>query len=207
MKKKIQWAFGITLLILSVIGTIKPIATGGIVYSIIFPSFMFSIISFVSEISEACSGIAHDTFEKAYKTANQSHDKVQKDLAAYEAGEYNIPYITDAVPKEIYNELLKSKDFLRASAISQEMSIIFDRCIKRCDIVTLICYVLLFMSLIFATNIARWLAWVDLNCISLWSLTLLFFTLELKEEIRKKVYMYILKKAEKNVDKKKHAQN
>lgn len=205
MKKTVQWAFGISLIILSVIGTIKPKATENMIYSIILPSFMFSIISFVSEISEACSETAHDTFDKVYKTANQSHDKVQKDMEAYQAGEYKIPYSPDVVPKEISDELVKSTDFLRASAITQEMGIIFDRYKKRCDIVNLFCYVLLFLSLMFATYIAQWFSHIDLNCISLWSLSLLYFTLELKEEIRKKVYFTILKKAGKIVEKKRKA--
>lgn len=204
MKKTVQVAFGISLLVLSVIGTVWPSETiGSIIYAIILPSFIFSIISFVSEISEACGEIAHSTFEKAYKTASQSHDKVQKDMEAYEAGEYKTPYSPDIVPNEIYNELVKSTELMKVSAITQEMKAIFDKYKKRCDKVNLGCYVFLFLSLMFSSQIAEWISYIDLNCISLWSLTLLYFTLELKAEIREKIYLHIMIKAGKKVEKQK----
>ena len=204
MKKTVQVAFGISLFVLSVIGTVWPSETiGSIIYAIILPSFIFSIISFISGISETCGEIAHSTFEKAYKTASQSHDKVQKDMEAYEAGEYTTPYSPDIVPYEIYNELVKSTEFMKVSAITKEMETIFDRYKKRCDRVNLGCYIFLFLSLMFSSKIAEWLSCVDLNCISLWSLTLLYFTLELKAEIREKIYLYIMKKARNNVEVKK----
>ena len=54
--KTVQRAFAIALVILSGICTVRPEAElmSSIVYAVVIPSFILSLISFVTEISEHC---------------------------------------------------------------------------------------------------------------------------------------------------------
>lgn len=202
MKKTVQIAFGLALAALSIIGTIWTTELiGNIIYAIVIPSFVLSIISFVTEISTTCESIAYNTSRETYETANNAQSKVNKDLVLYNSGEYKVPYSPDLIPREIYSEQKKVLDYMKAALVSQEVGVIFNKCKRFCDKVNIVCYTILFLSLIFSPYIAKWLSVIDLNCISLWSLTLLYITLELKAEIQEWVYMTICERAKKTVEK------
>ena len=67
-KKGIQVAFAITLIIISIIATIwQTELLGNIIYAVVIPSFLLSIISFVAEIAEKCGYTDYIYFSRKFK--------------------------------------------------------------------------------------------------------------------------------------------
>ena len=206
MKKGVEKAFAIALFIISLISTVFPTShMESITYAVIVPSFILSLTSFISEISKKCQDDAEETAKMTHKLSNLEHEIADKDYALYNEGKYNLQYIEGHVPKEIFDKMSNSVEHLRDSVIFKRMEIFFYKFKSFCDKLVVIGYVLLFISLCLSPYISHWLSVINLNCITLWSLTLLYVTLELKSEISSKLYMLIhkafKKKAEKEADK------
>ncbi|MGN8897259.1 hypothetical protein [Flavonifractor sp. HCP28S3_F3] len=106
MKKGVQIAFAITLLIISVLATFNQSKLfEDIIYAVVIPSFLLSVISFATEIREKCSKNAH-TFEKVYmENSDLKYQSAQQKLAQYDQGTYHQPYKEGFVPKDIYEEI------------------------------------------------------------------------------------------------------
>ena len=68
-----------------------------------------------------------------------------------------------------------------------------NKCQSLLKYIRLFVYVLLFMSMILSPYIARALANMNLNCITLWSLTILYIDSELKHEITAKSFNMLVK--------------
>ena len=207
MKKGVEKAFAIALFIISLISTVFPTShMESITYAVIVPSFILSLTSFISEISKKCQDDAEETAKMTHKLSNLEHEIADKDYALYNEGKYNLQYIEGHVPKEIFDKMSNSVEHLRDSVIFKRMEIFFYKFKSFCDKLVVIGYVLLFISICLSPYISHWLSVIKLNWITLWSLTLLYVTLELKSEISSKLYMLIhktfKKKAEKEADKK-----
>lgn len=194
MKKIVEKAFAITLIILSLIATFLQFEIiGDMIYAIIIPSFVLSLISFVAEISEKCEADSTKTSKLAQQLSDLEQQKVDGDIEAYKKGNYKIPYSDGIVPDEIYQQQLESNKHLQESAAYLRVAIFCIKCKKICDKLMMFGYVLLFISLCLSSVFIRWLSLVDLNCITLWSLTLLYFTIELKTECCDKVVSLMYK--------------
>lgn len=184
MKKGVQIAFAIVLVILSLIATIK--ASGimeGIIYAVVVPSFILSIISFISDISLLCE---HEAKEKMKINSEASYyaNKWAKMLAEkYEIQRAGIVDEDEIDPQKILDAQDEAIAHNDQALVSADIRIVCFEIKKWSDRASVGCYVVLFLSLIFSPYIAQWLSVIDLNCITLWSLTLLYFTLELKSEI------------------------
>lgn len=206
MKKKgIQVAFAITLVIISIIATIwQTELLGNIIYAVVIPSFILSIISFVSEIAEKCEHNAKEGADLASKTADLSERLTNALMKNYEAGISDLPYIEGRVPKEVTDQQLKTIEHYKEATAYKNVQIFFVKCQNVCHTISVIGYVLLFLSLILSPYAVKLLSVIDLNCITLWSLTLLYFTLELKSEICAKLFDVLhkryLKQADNEVD-------
>lgn len=186
MKKKgIQIAFAITLVIISIIGSFwKSELLGNIIYAVVIPSFLLSIISFVAEIAEKCEETAKKCAELAGQTANTSEKLVEAKMENYKAGIYeNKPYIEGLIPKTIMDEQIKTVEYYQDATALVYTQLFMFRCQKVFQRISVVGYVLLFLSLILSPYAVKLLSVIDLNCITLWSLTLLYFTLELKTDI------------------------
>ena len=101
------------------------------------------------------------------------------------------------VPIDIYNAKIDSVHFLEKSLVSKDVQIFCVKCKNVCSKITTAGYVLLILSLSLSPYIAKWLSVVDLNCITMWSLTLLYITLELKTDVCAWVFNKLLAKSEK----------
>lgn len=197
--KTVQRAFAIALVILSGICTVRPEAElmSSIVYAVVIPSFILSLISFVTEISEHCEKEAENLSSLEKKVSDSVEEYARERLKQYEEGTHEQPYDKDKVPIDIYNAKIDSVHFLEKSLVSKDVQIFCVKCKNVCSKITTAGYVLLILSLSLSPYIAKWLSAVDLNCITMWSLTLLYITLELKTDVCAWVFNKLLAKSEK----------
>lgn len=199
MKKGLQIAFAITLVILAGICTVFPELQlmESIVYAVIIPSFVLTIISFVVEISTICekkAGKRADSTEKAATLAGELADQIMEN---YQAGIYEVPYVEGAVPKRVLEAQEEGLGFYRATTASLRVKLFFAKVKWYCDRIVVLGYVVLLLSLSLSPYIVQWLSVVNLDCITLWSLALLYITLEPKEEICIGIFEFLYKRAEK----------
>lgn len=208
MKKGVEIAFAIALIILSIIGTIFPTElTKDIIYAIVIPSFILSIISFISDISALCEQDAKRVSDLEKKVSDEALEVADIKLELYHQGKYKLPFVEGVVPKEIYEYKEKSLAYLKKATISKDVQVFCIKCKKMCNKLIVGGYVALFLSLFLSPYIAKLLSVVDLNCITLWSLALLYITLELKSECCNWLFNFLYnrytKKTENNIQKQK----
>lgn len=198
MKKGVEIAFAIVLVILSILGTIWPTELMiSIIYSVVIPSFVLSLISFVAEISLGCEEKAKEQAEAAKEVADLTNELADLKLELYQAGKYDVPYRPEYVPKEIHEKRQECLGHLNTALASADARLVFQKCKRICDRIMVAGYVILFLSLCFSPYIVKWLSAIDLNCITLWSLALLYLSLELKEEVCGWLFERLFKKYEK----------
>ena len=137
----------------------------------------------------------------AVETAGLSDQLADALMKNYEAGILDVPYVEGQVPKKIEDQYLKTIEHYKAASAYKDVQIFFLHCKLVCQKISIAGYVLLFLSLILSPYAVKLLSVVDLNCITLWSLTLLYFTLELKSEICARIFDVLHKKYLKKVNK------
>ena len=104
-KKGIQVAFAITLIIISIIATIwQTELLGNIIYAVVVPSFLLSIISFVAEIADKCISSAAEVGDLAYESGNLSNQLTEIKMQDYDKGMSETPYVEGVVPKDITDQ-------------------------------------------------------------------------------------------------------
>ena len=201
--KTLQKAFAIALVSLSVICTGWPKAElmTSIVYAVVIPSFILSLISFVTEVSEHCEKEAEKLAKLEEKVSHSAEKFAQERLKQYEEGTHEMPYDKDRIPTDIYNATKDSVDYLRKSLVSKDVQIFSLKCKRVCNKIITGGYVLLILSLSLSPYIAKWLSVIDLNCITMWSLTLLYITLDLKSDICAWVFNKLHARSEKKQSK------
>ena len=204
MKKKgIQVAFAITLVIISITATFwKSELLGNIIYAVVIPSFLLSIISFIAEIAERCESNAKEGSTLAEENADLADNLAEKLAEDYEKESFYCSYAAEQRLKEIEEQYKKSIEQYKVACAYKDVRIFFLRCKSVCQTVSIVGYVLLFLSLILSPYVVKLLSVLDLNCITLWSLTILYFTLELKSEICAKIFDVLYKKGLKKINKK-----
>lgn len=207
--KTLQKAFAIALIALSVICTRWPDAElmTSIVYAVVIPSFILSVISFITEVSEHCEKEAEKLAKLEEKVSHSAEKFAQERLKQYEDGTHEQPYDKDKIPIDIYNATKDSVDYLEKSLVSKNVQIFCIKCKNVCNKLITGGYVLLILSLSLSPYIAKWLSVIDLNCITMWSLTLLYITLDLKSDICAWVFNKLHAGSEKRRAKKKKKEN
>lgn len=201
-KKVIQIAFAITLVIISMIGTIwQTELLGNIIYAVVIPSFILSVISFVGEIAEKCEQNSSRIGKLASENAVLSEKLVEEKKKSYDNGSYHLPYVEGLVPNDILDQQQKTIEYYKDATAYTKAHTFFLKCQLVCNKISIVGYVLLFLSLILSPYVVKLLSLIDLNCITLWSLTLLYLTMELKSEICAKVFSIILKRFLNGVEK------
>ena len=205
MKKGVQIAFALALGILSVISTIWPEGhMESIVYAVVLPSFILSIISFVSEIAEKCEADSEKLYGLSNKCADLSKAKVETDLRTNAQGMGAEIDVEKLITPEINSELEKTNQYLSDAVGYQKTQYFFLKCKQVCDKIMVGGYVVLFLSLALSPYITQWLSGIDLNCITMWSLTLLYITLELKSDICATIFLWLsklyIKKTKKSIE-------
>ena len=167
-----------------------------IVYAVVIPSFILTIISFVAEISEICERTAGKRAESAQKTADLAAEVADLSMENYRAGIYEVPYSEGDVPQKILETQKQCAEFYCVAAASVEVRTFFVKAKSICDKIVVGGYVLLLLSLALSPCVVQWLSIIKLNCITLWSLALLYLTLELKKELCDDVFEFLYKRAE-----------
>lgn len=201
MKKGVEIAFAIALIILAIISTVFPTElTESIIYAVVIPSFILSLISFVSEISELCENNAEKLSDLEKKVSDNAHKFAESRLKLYNEGLHEQPFVEGFVPDEIHEHEEASVNYLKKAVISKDVQVFCIKCKRVCHKLTISGYVLLFLSLFLSPCIAKCLSVVDLNCITLWSLALLYVTLELKSECCNWLFGVLYKKYSKKVE-------
>lgn len=184
MKKTIQIAFAIALLIISVISTVvQSEVFDNIIYSVVVPSFLLSLISFLSEVSQKCGENAEQFRSNYTELGELRESSAKQELEWYEKGNYTEPFREGYIPKDILEEFKLVGDNYKNALVYSKAKDFLGNCKKLFDIANLSAYVLLFLSLILSPYIVKLLSAVNMNCITLWSLTLLYFSVELKSEV------------------------
>ena len=202
MKKTIQFAFAIALIILSVISTIwSTELIGNIIYAIVLPSFILSFISCVTEISEVCETNANKLTKLANENVKLTQEKIKIEMQSYNRGLHEMPYQEGFVPQKVMDQQEHCFAVSKEALAYAKVDIFFLRCSKICNIINLFGYVLLILSLTLSPYVAQWLSRVNLNCITMWSLALLYVTLELKSTICAWAFDALTKKYLKSIEK------
>lgn len=201
MKKGVEIAFAVTLVILAIIATVFPSEiTESITCAVICPSFILTVISFVSDIMKSCESSAEKLGADASELADITNQVAIAKEQNYSAGVGAIPYTEGVIPKEIYDKKKESFDYLKTSVEYAKSQIFFIQCRRVCNVVIVAGYILLFLSLCLSPIIATWLLKINLGSITLWSLAVLYVTLELKEEICKAVFRFLHKLLKKRLN-------
>lgn len=185
MKKIVQIAFAITLIVLSLISTfVSTELINSIVLGIVVPSLLFSIITFIDSIAVKCKENATEFSSVLSKLAG-TQLRLSGQLLEETQSEENAQRIS---------ELLKtSSSHTRESVDYARIANAMNKCQSLLKYIRLIVYVLLFLSMILSPYIALALSKINLNCITLWSLTILYIDSELKYEITAKSFDLLVK--------------
>ena len=166
MKKGVQIAFALALLILSIICTVFPAVEvmTNIVYAVVVPSFILSVLSFVMEISTLCEAKAGKRAKSAKETAELADEVVELGMEHYKAGIYKVPYVEGHVPAKLVEAQETSAEFYGVASVASDVRSFFFKAKKVCDVVAVGGYLALFLSLSLSPYIARYLSVVNLNC-------------------------------------------
>ena len=195
MKKKFEIAFAIALLILALISTIFPAGLmENIVYAVVLPAFVLSIISFVTELSASCTKSAETLSDAARKISEYKDKTADTKLEMYNNGLHELPFVEGFVPNEITEIKESSVESMHQSALFKEIQVSFVRMKRVCDIITIVGYVLLLLSLCLSPWIMEYLSSANLNCLTLWSLAVMYLTMELKDDCSKLLLNILYKK-------------
>ena len=155
-----------------------------IVLGIIIPSFILTLISFIDAIIIKCKENA-----KKFVTALNG----SADAHAQKAGYLLKQPTTEDITQTIEAEIKISTERYDASKDYAQMADALDKCERILKCCNLIAYVLLFLSMILSPYIVGVLCKINLNCITLWSLTILYVESELKPEIMAKSFDLLIK--------------
>lgn len=208
MKKGVEIAFAIALFILAIISTIwSNNLMGNIIYSVVIPSFILSVISFVSDLAEMCEKYA-DTISNSEKELSVvTNELAELKWENYKNGAYGQQYIEGMVPLDVTECQERSLKYINNALVTLDVQKFCFHCKKICSYITTVGYVLLFLSLSLSPYIAVWLSSVDLNCITLWSLAFLYVSLELKDEMREWLFRFLHKRFTKKAKAKEEAKS
>ena len=195
MKKTVQIAFALTLLILSIISTIKKIPIlNDIILAIIVPSFILTVISFVNEIIENCEQCLGAVAESCNDYSKEQIEKIKRTLVS--KGQK-----TDEEWKDIRAMLNHCEAIGKDSVGYYEARDFCTKCKRILQYCNLFAYIFLFLSLILSSFFVKLFAGISLDSLTMWSLTILYFSNELKSELCTKIFSitarHYLKKQEK----------
>lgn len=181
VKKTIETSFAITLIFISILATfIQSSIFQSIIYAVIIPSFLLSIISFISELEEKCEQNAKNFKNTLAQLGNTEAEWSELHLKQYESGNAHVLYISTLVPKNIYEMLENSLIHMKEAFQYANIQAFCAKLGKVLQVLKMMAYTVLFISLILSPYISKVLSYVNVNCITLWSFSLFFLALELK---------------------------
>lgn len=201
MKKGVEIAFAIALFLLAIISTIWPNGLmGNIIYAVVIPSFILSVISLVSDLAEMCEKYAETIANSEKELSDKTNELAELKLKNYKNGVHGQVYIEGMIPVDVYQCRERSLEYINKALVTKDVQIFCVHCKDVCSYITVVGYVLLFLSLSLSPYIAAWLSAIDLNCITLWSLALLYVSLELKVEMREWLFRFLHKRFAKKAE-------
>ena len=167
---------------------------GNIIAAIIIPSFLLTLISFVDTVIAKCK-LNAEAIAKVFQENGELHAKKSEEMIADKA------YQTEEEIKKIKLELDVTNHSYESALSYSELKDFFERCQKVLSKVNLATYTLLFLSMVLSPYIVKFLSGIELNCLTLWSLTVLYVDTELKPELCAKCFAFLAQRHLKKRDK------
>ncbi|MBQ7118927.1 MAG: hypothetical protein IJO09_01820, partial [Oscillospiraceae bacterium] len=164
-----------------------------IVYAVVIPSFLLTVISFISDISKECEKIAGKRFAGDQKISELAKENADIRLRFHKEANKGICEVETKVPEDVLAAIATSEKWRNSAVEHASTQSFFLKCIIVCNVLVVVGYVLLFLSLFFSPIIFKWISVINLNCITLWSLTVLYLTIQLKREICNRVFSLLHK--------------
>lgn len=183
-KKTIQVAFALTLLLLSIISIFNYSEVfDNIVRAVVIPSFFLSLISFINGIIAQCRTNAA-AIAKVYAENGELHAKRGEELRS-------LTEHTEESMYELTMEVNASVERLKSALSYSQMDKSCEKVISVLTFCNIAAYTLLFLSMVLSPYIVSLLSDINLNCLTLWSLTILYFDTELKQDLCAKCFSLI----------------
>lgn len=185
MKKNVQIAFAVALVILSILSIFAHSKLfDSIVLGVVIPSFILTIISFIDEVIQKCLIHARKLSDLLKKTA---------DSASSLANTIAPNYKTESEAQQILDLLNQENEYLKEALDYTKLANSLKKCSKLLAYINITAYTILFLSLVLSPYIVEILAGINLNSITLWSLAILYLSNELKPEITVKCFSLLTK--------------
>ena len=188
-------AFVLSVFILCLISTIENNnEINGLVYALIIPVFLITIIEFIIEIKEKCEKYADKTSEEINKISQLEYELAEEKVKALriEGG-----FDEDNLPKSIQKNYQDSIKHTNIATNYTKVATKFAKLYKILKIIYTIILVLFFLSIVFFSRISNILEKINLNSISLWSLLLLLISIYNKDDVAIKIVDKLYKHYEK----------
>lgn len=190
MKKKIQIAFAISLVFLSAVSTfVNTELFSNIVLGIAIPSFLLTVISFLDSIIAKCKGNSAEFADVLRRIAD-----AELWISEHSSSESQTAENTQQISEESKSSPAHAKEYIAYETMRSTM----EKYQTILEYATLVSYVMLFLSLILSPYLVRLLSKVNLNFITLWSLTILYVDAELKYEVTSKSFDLLVRHFVKN---------
>ena len=186
--KTTQIAFVLVLLGLSLASTfMKGELIANVTFSVVAPSFILSLISFFDEIIERCEYASNELSKSCFELSNK-HLELAKQQALNTDG-------TDPNFSTAFHTILDISQSVHSSGLGYSAATTFFE--KFRNILwgfNVLGYVSLFASLILSPYFIDWFSHINLNCLTLWSLTILYFSQEFKSWFAKILVLWITRR-------------
>lgn len=188
-------AFVLSVFILCIIGTIENNSEiNQLVYALIIPVFLITIIEFILEIKEKCEKYADKMSKELNKISQLEYELAEEKVK-------NLKIIGDFdennLPEPIQNNYEDSIKHTNMATNYIKVATDFVKLHKFLKIIYTIILVLFFLSIIFFSKISSILENINLNSISLWSLLLFLISIYNKDDVTIKIVEKLYKRYEK----------
>lgn len=192
MKKPFQIAFAISFILISIVSTFVELEQiHNIILASIVPSFLLTIISFFDEIISKCEETAEiliNGLQRAKDESIEERNQIPNDITPKDKDLWIRRCSLDRILENIDYD---SEVFALTNTICEKLK-------KISFYLVIISYVLLILSLVFAPLFIDLFSSVNSNSITLWSLTILYINIELKQEFCDLVFDRIRRYANRN---------
>lgn len=177
MKKTVQIAFAFTLVILSILSMVIHVEIfRNIIAAIIIPSFLLSLISFIDTIIVKCKLTTEAILKEFHESEGLNIIKGEDKIAGK-------TFQTEDEIRRLKHELDIITNSNESALGYSELTVFLEICQEVLEKINLATYTLLFIAMVLSPYIVKLLSSVDLNCLTLWSLTVLYVNTELQSEL------------------------
>lgn len=188
-------AFVLSVFILCLISTIgNNNEINQLVYALIIPVFLITIIEFIIEIKEKCEKYADKVSKEMNKMSQLEYELAEEKVKNLKIiGNFDENNLPESIQKNYEDSIKHTNIATNYIKVSTD----FVKLHKFLKIIYTIILVLFFLSIIFFSKISSVLEKINLNSISLWSLLLLLISIYNKDDVAIKIVEKLYKCYEK----------